>query len=105
VEKQAIKMLSKYRDTKRETVRKTAEPGAAPAATKSKAAAKKEKPEKAAKPAKVVKAKASRKPMTAEEAMMTMPGDSDYVVFTDSDTGRTGVLVRRRDGKVDLIES
>jgi putative sigma-54 modulation protein len=105
VEKQAIKMLSKYRDTNRETVRKTPEPAAKPAPAKTKASAKKEKPVKAAKPSKVVKAGASRKPMTAEEAMMTMPGDSDYVVFTDSETGRTGVLVRRRDGKVDLIES
>ncbi|MBA3973811.1 MAG: hypothetical protein C0504_06285 [Candidatus Solibacter sp.] len=104
VEKQALKMLSKYRDTKRETVRKTAEPAEAPAPAKSKAA-RKEKPAKAPRPSRVVKAGASRKPMTAEEAMMTMPGDSDYVVFTDSETGRTGVLVRRRDGKVDLIES
>lgn len=105
VEKQALKMLSKHRDTNRDTVRKSAEPVAAPAPAKSKAAAKKEKPAKAAKPAKVVKAGASRKPMTAEEAMLTMPGDSDYVVFTDTETGRTGVLVRRRDGKIDLIES
>lgn len=106
VEKQAIKMLSKYRDTKRDTVRKVAEPVAAkPAPAKAKTGAKKEKPAKAPKPAKVVKAGAARKPMTAEEAMLTMPGDSDYVVFTDTETGRTGVLVRRRDGKVDLIES
>ncbi|HNY41922.1 MAG TPA: HPF/RaiA family ribosome-associated protein, partial [Bryobacteraceae bacterium] len=95
VEKQALKMLSKYRDTKRDTVRKAAEPvlskpAAAKATTKTAPKAKKEK---AGKPARVVSASGARKPMTAEEAMLTMDKGSDYVIFTDTETGRTGVLV------------
>jgi ribosomal subunit interface protein len=110
VEKQALKLLSKYRDSKRDTVRKTAEPAAAlaaPAKSKEKAKAQKSKPVKAAKPAKVLKAgvRTTAKPMTAEEAILTMEKDSDYTIFTDSETGRAGILVRRRDGKFDLIES
>ncbi len=115
VEKQTLKLLSKFRDSNRaDTVRKpAAEPvSAPPSPAKSKDKAKdkkdkKEKPAKAARPARVIKAGArtTAKPMTAEEAILTMDNDSDYAVFTDSETGRTGILVRRRDGKVDLIES
>lgn len=107
VEKQALKMLSKFRDSKRDTVRKTAEQVASKPASKKAAAkpASSAKKEKAGKPARVVKAAGARKPMTAEEAMLTMDHGSDYVIFTDTETGRPGVLVRRRDGKVDLIES
>jgi putative sigma-54 modulation protein len=107
VEKQALKLLSKYRDSNRDTVRRSAEPALPePAAAKatSKSAPKAGK-KKAAKPARVVKAGGSGKPMTAEEAMLGMDLASDYVVFTDAENGRTGVLVRRRDGKIDLIES
>jgi len=45
------------------------------------------------------------KPMTLDEALMEMDKDRDYVVYQD--TGRKGVsvLVRRRDGHFDLIES
>jgi hypothetical protein len=61
---------------------------------------------KPAKPPKPVRSKARRggKPMTAEEAMMAFDDDTDYLVFQDSDSNRTSVLVRRRDGRVDLIE-
>jgi len=108
VEKQTLKMLSKYRDSKRDTVRKAAEPAPAPAPasrTAAKPAPRAKKAARPAKPARVVKASGARKPMTPDEAMLTMDDASDYVVFTDSETGRHGVLVRRRDGKVDLIES
>jgi len=111
VEQQAIKLLSKYRDSKREeTVRKPAAEPAVPVAA-GKAAktkgAKKEKPAKAPKPAKVMKpgGRTMAKPMTAEEAILAMDADSDYAVFTDAETGRAGIVVRRRDGKFDLIES
>jgi len=108
VEKQTIKLLSKYRDSKRDTtVRKpAAEPASAPVAP-AKSKAQTEKKRKTAKPARVIKAGArtTGKPMTPEEAILTMDSESDYAVFTDSETGRAGILVRRRDGKVDLIES
>jgi ribosomal subunit interface protein len=45
------------------------------------------------------------KPMTLDEALLEMDKDRDYLVYQD--TGRKGVsvLVRRRDGHFDLIES
>ena len=45
-----------------------------------------------------------RKPMTLDEAMMEMDG-KDYLVYQDADSDGTHVLVRRRDGHFDLIES
>jgi putative sigma-54 modulation protein len=47
----------------------------------------------------------SRKPMTLEEAMLEMEEDRDYLVYRDADKEKVSVLVRRRDGHFDLIES
>jgi putative sigma-54 modulation protein len=50
-----------------------------------------------------------RKPMTLDEALLEMDKNRDYLVYRDADrdAGREGlsVLVRRRDGHFDLIES
>jgi putative sigma-54 modulation protein len=47
-----------------------------------------------------------RKPMTLEEAMLELNGtDREYVVYRDADRECVSVLVRRRDGNFDLIES
>ena len=46
-----------------------------------------------------------RKPMTLEEALLEMENQADYVVYRDSDRDCLSVLVRRRDGDFDLIES
>ena len=50
-----------------------------------------------------------RKPMTLDEALLEMDQDRDYLVYRDADRDgeREGlsVLVRRRDGHFDLIES
>jgi putative sigma-54 modulation protein len=50
-----------------------------------------------------------RKPMTLDEAMLEMDRNRDYLVYRDADRDdeREGlsVLVRRRDGHFDLIES
>ncbi len=45
------------------------------------------------------------KPITLEEALLEMEGDRDYVVYRDADKQCLSVLVRRRDGNFDLIES
>jgi putative sigma-54 modulation protein len=45
------------------------------------------------------------KPITLEEALMQMEQDRDYVVYRDADKSCLSVLVRRRDGNFDLIES
>jgi hypothetical protein len=34
-----------------------------------------------------------------------MESNRDYLVYTDADTERINVLVRRRDGNFDLIEA
>jgi len=46
-----------------------------------------------------------RKPMTLEEAMLEMEDDREYFVYRDTDKQCVSVLVRRRDGNFDLIES
>ncbi len=46
-----------------------------------------------------------RKPMTLEEALLEMARTTDYVVYRDADKECVSVLVRRRDGHFDLIES
>jgi putative sigma-54 modulation protein len=45
------------------------------------------------------------KPMTAEEAVMSLAEDGDeFVVFRDADTDRVSVLYRRKDGNYGLIQ-
>jgi len=50
-----------------------------------------------------------RKPMTLDEAVLEMDKNRDYLVYRDADRNGNGeglsVLVRRRDGHFDLIES
>ena len=46
-----------------------------------------------------------RKPMTLEEALLEMTKDDDYVVYRDAEKECVSVLIRRRDGHFDLIES
>jgi putative sigma-54 modulation protein len=94
--KQAVKAREKWRDTKR-TPRKVdaaVEPEAAPA-------------EPEAKPEQRVyrvNHHEKRKPMTLDEALLDMDKSRDYLVYRDADSGKTSVLVRRRDGHFDLIE-
>ena len=45
------------------------------------------------------------KPMTAEEAVLSLAEDGDqFVVFRDSDTDRLSVLYKRKDGNYGLIQ-
>jgi putative sigma-54 modulation protein len=44
------------------------------------------------------------KPITLEEALLEMENDRDYLVYWDAEKERMSVLVRRRDGHLDLIE-
>ncbi len=46
-----------------------------------------------------------RKPITLEEAMLQMEDGRDYLVYRDADKQSVSMLVRRRDGHFDLIES
>lgn len=46
-----------------------------------------------------------RKPMTLDEAVLEMDQNRDYLVYRDAEREGLSVLVRRRDGHYDLIES
>jgi ribosome-associated translation inhibitor RaiA len=115
VEKQAQKARAKWREAKRETptrkVRTTGEPLPEPVGKEAmapKAAKKAVQPAKPRqpKPAQVVRAaKNGGKPMTVDEAMLTLEDGRDYMVYRDAGTDRVHVLIRRRDGKVDLVEA
>lgn len=47
----------------------------------------------------------ARKPMTLDEAVLEIDRDRDYLVYRDAKTDRLSLLVRRRDGNFDLVES
>ena len=98
MEKQAIKVRAKWRDTKR-TPRKTAAPEAATPVVKIVNEGADEK--------KVfqINHHEPRKPMTIEEALLEMENGQDYLVYRDAETDRLAVLVRRRDGHFDLVEA
>jgi len=98
LEKQAIKVRAKWRDSKR-SPRKGSEEERAPA-------------EPVVEPEREgerrlfrVNHHHKRKPMTLEEALLEMEKDLDYLVYRDAETDRVCVLVRRRDGNYDLVEA
>jgi len=114
LEKQIVKLRTKWRDTSRHKDK------AAPAALalpelpatdgrgkKGKAASRLSAPVKAdrKKVFRVNHGDGSSKPMTLEEAMLEMEASQDYMVYRDARTDRVTVLMRRPDGHFDLIES
>jgi putative sigma-54 modulation protein len=119
VERQALKSREKWRDSKREMPVHKAQPAGEPmpepagakaakgakAVRTAKAAVKKQK-SRGAKPAQVVQAvEDGGKPMTVEEAMIAMESGQDYIAYRDAENDRVRVLIRRRDGKIDLVEA
>lgn len=103
LEKQVLKLRTKWRDTKRSPKQAWVEealvelPGPVAAEIQGDLG-----PEKRVFR---VNRHANRKPMTLEEALLEMERDLDYLVYRDSDTDRLSVLLRRRDGHFDLIEA
>jgi putative sigma-54 modulation protein len=97
LEKQAIKVRAKWRDTQRTPRKQTATQQA---------------PEPTAAPDPEVERRVFRvnnheghKPMTLEEAILEMEKGADYLVYRDSESDRVAVLMRRRDGHFDLVEA
>ncbi|HSW49321.1 MAG TPA: HPF/RaiA family ribosome-associated protein [Bryobacteraceae bacterium] len=98
LEKQVLKLRAKKRDTKREPKQAwdkagrftAAEPGFEEASGKRIFR---------------VDEHANRKPMTLEEAVLELDAKRDYVVYIDAETDRVSVLLRRRDGHLDLVEA
>jgi putative sigma-54 modulation protein len=117
LEKQIIRLRSKWRDTKRhkdkEAMASAGTEAAAPAAATStrpkaaRAAKKQAAPATGNKTPRVfrVNHKDGHKPMTLEEAMIEVEDSQDYLVYHDAGTDRLTVLLRRSDGNFDLIES
>jgi putative sigma-54 modulation protein len=97
LEKQAVKAVTKWRDTKRTPHKASPEVEAEPA-TETDAEAE---PERLIYHVNHQK----RKPMTLDEALMQMDKKRDYLVYRDAETDRVSVLVRRRDGHFDLVEA
>jgi len=97
LEKQAIKVRAKWRDTKRVPRKAAAGESGVPAGAAAGEAEEK----------KVFRINHHQrsKPMTLEEAMLEMDKDRDYLVYRDAETERLAVLVRRRDGHFDLVEA
>lgn len=102
---QAVKQRGKWRETHRRKGEGLKPPSESPAAVNppSRGA------EAPAKRVYRVNGQGRRKPMTLDEALLEMDKNRDYLVYRDADrdTQREGlsVLVRRRDGHFDLIES
>lgn len=95
IEKQALKLKKKIIDRKQSgqsTARVAPEPDGHLEATP--------------RPPRIIAARRyTVKPMTAEEAALRLSGETDqFLVFRDADTGRLGVLYRRKDGNYGLIE-
>jgi putative sigma-54 modulation protein len=97
LEKQAIKVRAKWRDTQRMPRRETAA---------------KQAPEPAPAPEPEIERQVfrvnhheGRKPMTLEEAILEMEKGGDYLVYRDSENDCVAVLIRRRDGNFDLVEA
>lgn len=56
-------------------------------------------------PARIILAPPNQiKPMTADEAVLELDGDNQFVVFRDADTEMVSVLYKRRDGNYGLIQ-
>ena len=94
IEKQAVKQRTKWREKTRRS------DNSAPAAKIVRTAA-----PKAAMRVSRVNHHDRHKPMTLDEALLEMEKDRDYLVYRDAEKDAISVLVRRRDGHFDLIES
>jgi putative sigma-54 modulation protein len=94
LEAQAVKQRGKWRERRRRDAPAFSEgaPGGRPGPS-------------ASKPRVFRVAHEPRKPITLEEAMLLLDNHRDYLVYRDATSERLAVLVRRRDGHFDLIES
>jgi putative sigma-54 modulation protein len=93
LEKQLLKLRAKRRDTGRGSKESWEPPGGAESEEVSEGRVFR------------VDSHKARKPMTLDEALLEMEKALDYLVYRDAETDRVSILVRRRDGNFDLIES
>jgi putative sigma-54 modulation protein len=110
LEKQLVKLRTKFHDNKRHAGKDAGLSQAVEPAGVSSTGKKKSAPVHARDgqhPKKVfrVNHRDGSKPMTVDEAMLEMGASQDYMVYRDAGTDRVTVLMRRPDGHFDLIES
>lgn len=98
LEKQAVKIRTKWRDGKRKGAARVAE---VQPVVELEAEAEPEMAQRVYR----VNHHERRKPMTLDEALIEMEKARDYLVYRDTETGRLNVLMRRRDGHFDLVEA
>ncbi len=107
LDSQAVKQRTKWRAAHRHKDDGLKHAVAVPAEAVPVSRARKGKEESAGKRIFRVNGEARHKPMTLDEAILEMDKNRDYLVYRDADRAAEGlsVLVRRRDGNFDLIES
>jgi putative sigma-54 modulation protein len=96
LEKQCVKARTKWRDSKRTPRKASSEVETEPAVSSE--------PETERRVYRVNHHQ-RRKPMTLDEAILEMDKSRDYLVYRDAETDKVNVLMRRRDGNFDLVES
>ncbi len=103
-EKQIQKYRSKWRDTKRSSRNGAAPKATLPAAPETLLI---EEPGTSPSERRVfrVAGPTGSKPMTLEEALLEIDDHGDYLVYRDAESDGLSVLLRRKDGHFDLIES
>jgi putative sigma-54 modulation protein len=101
LEKQAVKVRTKWRDTQRKPAADAAGAAAEPEAEAGVEAEEGETERQVFR----VNHHEKRKPMTLEEALLEMGKNRNYLVYRDAETDRLAVLLRRRDGNFDLVEA
>lgn len=102
LESQALKLKKKWIDAKRNGGKP--EPVSVTPPEESAKAARKTAPPRKPRLYRLRPAEA-QKPMTAEEAVHEFGKRDRVLLFTDPETGRRGVLLRREDGHFDLVET
>ena len=116
IEKQAAKQGAKWRDTtRRSEPMKTATAKALPEIAARQAGSKKSAAGKTVPAPALASASGTRvfrpnhheqrKPITLEEALLEMEDGREYVAYRDADKQVVSILIRRRDGHYDLIET
>jgi putative sigma-54 modulation protein len=105
LDSQAVKQRTKWRATHRHKGEGVRQPSESPAEAPLGAPARQAGEGSAEKRVFRVNGAGRRKPMTLDEALLEMDTNRDYLVYRDAQREGLSILVRRRDGHFDLIES
>ena len=101
LEKQCVKVRTKFRDSKRSPHKGAPEVEIEAASPEPEPDSEPEAESRVHR----VKPHQKRKPMTLEEAVLEMDNRRNYLVYRDAATDKVNVLVRRSDGNFELVEA